>query len=273
MAKTCSGILRLVLKSDASIETASCVTRHAHLQRSLLVGQHDEPALGACRLDCGVENDGEHFVEYALGPHRPQRGKQRRHLAELTDGADAAVFTRPTLVHEEDQGRFGGVSALDLIAVREWLFDHSRAVDVGAVLRLSIPDDVAVACQHDLSVVARDLGSVQDQIAVRPPANPERVLVDDDDAMTERVAHGESRLRWPGHGGVRLVQFCRRVIDEERLSVRRELTRKRCPSGITSKNERGPTGRTSNSACGATTWSSEPRTSSDTAMSLLSRPA
>ena len=84
-------------------ETAARVARHAHLERSPLVGQHDEPALGACRLDRGVENDGEHFVEYTLGPHRPERGEQRRHLSELTDRADPAVFTRPALVDEEDR--------------------------------------------------------------------------------------------------------------------------------------------------------------------------
>jgi hypothetical protein len=150
-------------------------------------------ALGTRRLDRGVEDHREHFVEDTLSPHRAQRGKQCRHLTELADRARTAVFARPTLVDEKGQGRVGGVSTLNLIAVRERLFDHSRAVDVGAVLRLAIPDDVAIAGADDLRVIARDLSPVQNEIAVRPAANPERALVEDEDALTERIADGESR--------------------------------------------------------------------------------
>ncbi len=161
-------------------------------KRALRIGQHDEPALGAGRLDRGVQHHGQHFVEDALGPHRPECGKQRRDLAKLSGSARATVFTGATIFDEKHQRR-AAVSALDLVLVHQSLFEHPRTVDVGAVFRVAIPDHVTLADQHDFSVLPRHLVSRQDQIAVRSPADSKDGLVDGDHAMAERIANAEPR--------------------------------------------------------------------------------
>ena len=125
----------------------------------------------------------------------------------------------------------------------------------------------------DLGVVARDFGSGELQVVAVAPANRERRLVERDQATPEQVADGQVRARWR-------ASRCRRgvpVLDDgdrdERLSLRKEFTRNRRPSGETSKNDRGPTGRASKRGRAGPTSSDGRSLSSGTAIRRLSRAA
>ena len=76
------------------------------------------------------------------------------------------------------------------------------AVDVRAVARAAVAQDVLAAVVRDLGVVARDVAADQLQIVPAAAADREHRLVDGDDAPTEGVGDLEATV-WHSGNGVR----------------------------------------------------------------------
>jgi hypothetical protein len=156
----------------------------------LLVGEHDEAALGPGHLDGRIEHQREHFVEHTSGSQRPKPLEKARQLADVADGRGLRPirqrWRRDILNQEHDVGA-RRPPELDAIAVTERLLRHLFTVDERPVPRPSVLQNVAAIRGRDLCVIARDVASRQAQVVFVTPSDGDNRLVDRDDATTETV--------------------------------------------------------------------------------------
>ena len=148
VAKTSSGILRLVSKRLPGSVILPRDARQLHLEHAVVGGQHDEAALGAGHFDRGVEHERQHFVEHAARAERAQAFEQRRQLPDVADRRLLVPFgrrrrRRGVFDQEHDVGA-GGAAELDAIAVpQRTLGRNLLAVDERAVAGTAIAQDVS----------------------------------------------------------------------------------------------------------------------------------
>ncbi len=182
VAKTCSGILRLVSN------------------RAPPSDRHDEPALGARDVNRRIHHEGEDLVQHAAAAQAAERLEQRGNLAKSADKArrtGARSGIRQLVVHQEEQLCAGRPSDLNPVAVRQTLFGDLRSVDVGAAARPAVADQVLSVSPQDLGVIAGDVGAGQLQVVDGSPPYGEGRLVEDDDPASLHVGDFEPGV-WHG---------------------------------------------------------------------------
>ena len=104
VAKTCSGILRLVSKREPDIDTFPRIRASFSLELACGVREHDEAAFGARDIDGGVHHEQQHFVEHARAAERAQRVEQRGHLPEPAgDRRRRRIALTERVVEQEDE--------------------------------------------------------------------------------------------------------------------------------------------------------------------------
>ena len=196
MAKTSSGILRLVSKRLPGQRDLAARARQLHLELAALVGEHDEAALGAGHLDGGVEHERQHFVEHAARAERAQALEQRWPAGGCRRPRSADAGRRAPagriLDQEDDVGaRRRGRTESDRRGVSGALGDL-LAVDERAVARAAIAQHVGAVDLRDLGVIARDVAAGQPQVVLAAAADRDERLVDRDDAAAEPVVDFEA---------------------------------------------------------------------------------
>ena len=97
-------------------------------------------------------------------------------------------------MRQEHELRARGPPDLNLVAVRQPLFGHLRAVDVRSAARCAVANEVLAVIAQDFGVLARDVVARQPKV-VRPPASDrERRLVEHHDPAALRIGDFDPRV-------------------------------------------------------------------------------
>jgi hypothetical protein len=120
----------------------------------LLVGEHDEAALGPGHLDRRIEHQREDVVQDAARTERAQPLEQASHVTDLARRRHSTLVLRRLVVaDQEHELRLVGITQPDPITMPEDMCRRLRAVDVGAEFRVAVAQAAGTAFGGDLRVV------------------------------------------------------------------------------------------------------------------------
>src|SRR5262249_35239944 len=150
-------------------------------------------AIRGREIDGGVEDELEHVIEDAARAQRAQLLEQRGDPPQVRRRYGRGAARGERIDEKDNLGRTGRAE-LNPIAALEHAFGDALAVDVGAVARASIVQNESLTVPHDPGVSARDVPSVETQVALRVAADVEAVLVDRNDTPPLRVGDFQARF-------------------------------------------------------------------------------
>ena len=172
------------------------------VEPALVVGEHDEAALGARDVDRRVEHQCQHVVEHPSGPECAQPFEQTRHVAQSGCGRERGAGARDVRVADEkDNLGVVRLAQADQVAMRQHVFGRAFPIDECAELGLAIAQPAHLIVHDDLRVVPGHPIVDHPHVASGVAAERDERLIHGDLPSAVRVGDDQPRIR-VAHAGL-----------------------------------------------------------------------